>query len=458
MSEPTAPASAKAPAGATGRGFARVVGAALAGTTIEFYDFFLYGSAAALVFHKVFFPAGDPVIGILMALATYAVGFLARPVGGILFGHLGDRIGRKKTLSLSLALMGGATVLMGLVPSYDSIGVAAPVLLTLLRLVQGVALGGEWGGAILLVTEHSPKHRRGFWGAWPQTGGPLGNMVATAVLAVLGVSMTDAEFESWGWRIAFLLSAVLILIGLWLRRAVEESPQWLALQDSGRAHEGHAPLKTVLRDHKRQVTIAALANLGEKAAYYSFSIFLLSYFSEQLGLPKSTGLIAVAIGSVFQVAAMLVGGHLSDRLGRKKVNLTVAALLLVWGLVGLPLVDTKEMGLIVLAVSVGLALHGLMCGSQAAFFSELFPSAVRYTGASLGYQIATVVGGSAAPLLGVALMRQTGSTWPVGVFLAVAQLCTIAAFLWVGETKDRDPDAIPDSAPVPSPAPAAGAL
>ncbi|MGP4086232.1 MFS transporter [Streptomyces sp. KR55] len=450
----TAPAPAQ-PAGATGRGFARVIAASLAGTTIEFYDFFLYGSAAALVFNKVFFPAGDPVIGVLLALATYAVGFLARPLGGILFGHLGDRFGRRRTLALSLGLMGGSTVLIGLIPSYDTIGVAAPLILTLLRLIQGVALGGEWGGAILLVTEHAPKQRRGFWAAWPQSGGPLGNMLATGVLAVLGLVVTDAQFTSWAWRLAFLVSAVLVLVGLWLRRAVEESPQFLALQQQGNLREGHAPLRIVLRDHKREVTIAALANMGEKTAYYAFSIFLLSYFSEQLHLPKSTGLIAVAVGSVFQVAAMLLGGHLSDRLGRRNVNLTVAVLIAVWGLVGLPLVDGGHLGVITLTVSVGLALHGLMCGSQAAFFAELFPSAVRYTGASLGYQIATVLGGSAAPLLGVALMRQTGATWPVGVFLVCAELCTVAAFLWVGETKDRDPDAVAPSLPAPTPTPTA---
>ncbi|MBW4717115.1 MFS transporter [Saccharothrix obliqua] len=419
------------------KGFARVLGAGVAGTTIEFYDFFLYGTAAALVFDKVFFPVGDPLTGVLLALVTYAVGFVARPLGGVLFGHLGDRVGRRRTLSLSLVLMGGATVAIGLVPSYASIGVAAPVLLTSLRLVQGLALGGEWGGAVLLVAEHGSAARRGFWSSWPQTGGPLGNMIATGVLALLGLRVTDEQFLAWGWRIPFLLSVVLVVIGVWLRRSVEESPVFLAARESA-TDEGRAPIATVLRHHRRSVLIAALANVGEKATYYTFSIFLLSYLSRIVHMPREEVLASATIASVFQVVAIPVGGLLSDRFGRRPCSLVLAVVIAVWSLVGLPLVDGGRFPVVTTVVVVGLALHGLLTGSQAAFFAELFPSRVRYTGASLGYQAATVVGGSLAPIAGVALLQRFPSTLPVALLLCATLACTVVAFLWAGETRSRD--------------------
>ncbi|GAA1350444.1 MFS transporter [Saccharothrix algeriensis] len=420
------------------RGLARVLAASVAGTTIEFYDFFLYGTAAALVFDKVFFPVGDPLTGVLAALVTYAVGFLARPLGGVLFGHLGDRLGRRRTLSLSLVLMGGATVAIGLIPSYATIGVAAPVLLTLLRLVQGLALGGEWGGAVLLVAEHGSAARRGFWSSWPQTGGPLGNMTATGVLALLGLGVTDAEFLAWGWRVPFLLSAVLVVIGIWLRHAVEESPVFLAARESSAAGPARAPIATVLRHHREPVLIAALANVGEKATYYTFSIFLIPYLTQVVHLPKGAVLSAVTIASVFQVVAIPVGGMLADRFGRRPCSIALAVLVAVWALVGLPLVDTGRFAAVTAAVVVGLTLHGLLTGGQSAFFAELFPSEVRYTGASLGYQSATVVGGSLAPIIGVALLQRFPSTLPVALFLCATLVCTVVAFLWSGETRGRD--------------------
>lgn len=429
--------TASEPTRAPRREFSKIIAASLAGTTIEFYDFFLYGSAAALVFNEVFFPADDPVVGVLLALATYAVGFCARPAGGVLFGHLGDRLGRRKTLALSLSMMGGATVAIGLIPSYEAIGIAAPLLLTLLRLVQGVALGGEWGGAILLVTEHASHKRRGFWASWPQTGGPLGNLLATGVLALLGMAITNTQFLQWGWRLPFLVSALLVLVGLWLRRAVQESPLFTELQKSGKAQQGHAPIGSVLRHYRREVALGTLANVGEKTTYYVFSIFLLSYLAEHLHVSKNVGLTAIAIGSVFQIAAMLMGGFLSDRFGRRGLNIILAVLIAVWGFVGLPMVDSRSLAVITFVVIVGLTLHGLMTGAQVAFFPELFPSEVRYTGASLSYQLATVLGGSLAPIIGVGLMRQFGSTLPVGMFLALAEICTIIAFLWAGETGRR---------------------
>ncbi|MFG1793401.1 MFS transporter [Nocardia sp. NPDC049149] len=423
--------------GAFSARFARVVAASVAGTTIEFYDFFLYGLAAALVFDKVFFPVDDPLIGVLLALVTYAVGFLARPLGGVVFGHLGDRLGRRRTLSITLMLMGGATVAIGLIPSYATIGVAAPILLVLLRLTQGLALGGEWGGAVLLVAEHGSPARRGFWSSWPQTGGPLGNLLATGVLAVLGLGVSNAEFERWGWRIPFLLSIVLVGVGLWLRHAVAESPIFVeAKRKAGSG--GHAPVRIVLRRYRKQVLMAALADVGEKATYYTFSIFLLAYLTRVVHVPKATALTAITIASVFQAIAMVAGGALGDRYGRRVTSVTLAVLTGVWALAALPFVDSGSTVRITLVITVGLTLHGLLTGAQAPFFAELFPSEIRYTGASLGYQLATVVGGSLIPIIGVALLRRYPSTVPITLLLCLALACTAAAFLWAGETRGRD--------------------
>ncbi|PXX58386.1 metabolite-proton symporter [Nocardia tenerifensis] len=446
MENPEAPAGAR---------FARIVAASVAGTTIEFYDFFLYGLAAALVFNKVFFPAGDPLTGVLLALVTYAVGFLARPLGGVLFGHLGDRLGRRRTLSLTLLLMGGATVAIGLIPAYATIGVAAPILLVLLRLVQGLALGGEWGGAVLLVAEHGSAAHRGFWSSWPQTGGPLGNLLATGVLAALGLGVTNSQFQDWGWRIPFLLSIVLVAVGIWLRHAVEESPIFLAAQRRTAIHDGPAPVRVVLSRHRKQVLMAALADVGEKATYYTFSIFLLAYLTQVVHVPKSTALTAITIASVFQAIAIVLGGAAGDRYGRRVTSVLLAGLIALWALAGLPMVNSGSPIRITVVVTIGLTLHGLLTGAQAPFFAELFPSEIRYTGASLGYQLATIVGGSLTPIIGVALLHRYPSTLPITLLLCLMLACTAAAFLWAGETRDRDLREVTDGSPAGEPRSAA---
>ncbi|WP_394846152.1 MHS family MFS transporter [Pendulispora brunnea] len=428
----------------TKSGFAKVVGAGVAGTTIEFYDFFVYGSAAAIVFNKVFFPNTEPLVGALLALTTYAMGFLARPLGGVIFGHFGDRLGRRRTLMVSLILMGVATVAIGLVPSYATIGIAAPIVLTLLRLVQGLALGGEWGGAVFLIAEHGHDRHRGFWSSWPQTGGPLGNLVATGVLSLMSTTVTDAQFLQWGWRIPFLASALLVLVGLWLRHAVEESPIFVELQAKAKNTKKHAPLRTVLARHKRAVVLAAMAAVGEKASYYTFSIFLLTYLTEVLHRPKQIGLTAVLIASAFQAAGMLLGGWASDVVGRRRINIVLVVLLAAWAWIGLPRVDEGTFGAVLCVVLVGLVLHGLLTGAQSAFFAELFPSTVRYTGASLGYQLASVVGGSAVPLLGVALLRRYHSTAPIAWLLMGTLSLTFLAFIFAGETRKYDLRTIAD--------------
>ena len=412
----------------------RIISASLIGTTVEWYDFFLYSSAAALVFNKLFFPTADPLTGTLLAFTTYAIGFLARPIGGLVFGHFGDKIGRKKLLVLSLLLMGGATFAMGLLPTYATIGIAAPLLLTLLRLVQGFALGGEWGGAVLIVSEHGSAERRGFWASWPQCGAPGGNLLATAVLAVLAAVQTDEAFLSWGWRIPFLLSAVLVVIGLWIRLAVTESPVFLAAQRNAPAQE-KAPIVEVFRRSWRQVLIAMGARMGENVSYYVITAFILVYITESLGLAKSVGLNAVLIGSAIHFVTIPLWGLLSDKVGRRAVYLFGAVGMAVWGFVFFALLDTRSFGVMALAVTVGLVLHGAMYGPQAAFFSELFGTRVRYSGASVGYQLASILAGAVAPLIAVALLNAYGSTLPVSLYLLAMCLLTVIAVLSARETR-----------------------
>jgi metabolite-proton symporter len=412
----------------------RIVSASLIGTTVEWYDFFLYSSAAALVFNKLFFPTSDPLTGTLLAFTTYAIGFLARPIGGLVFGHFGDKVGRKKLLVISLLMMGGATFAMGLLPTYAAVGVAAPVLLTLLRLVQGFALGGEWGGAVLIVSEHGSDDRRGFWASWPQCGAPGGNLLATAVLAILAAVQTDAAFLSWGWRIPFLLSAVLVVIGLWIRLAVAESPVFLEAQRKAPAVE-KAPIVEVFRRSWRQVLIAMGARMGENVSYYVITAFILVYVTESLGLAKSVGLNAVLIGSAVHFVTIPLWGLLSDRIGRRAVYLFGAIGMAVWGFVFFAMLDTKSFGVIALATTVGLVLHGAMYGPQAAFFSELFGTRVRYSGASVGYQLASIAAGAVAPLIAVALLNAWDSTVPVSLYVVAMCTLTVIAVLVARETR-----------------------
>ncbi|WP_330277899.1 MHS family MFS transporter [Lentzea sp. NBC_00516] len=418
----------------------KVVGASLIGTTVEWYDFFLYGSAAALVFNKLFFPTADPLNGTLLAFTTYAIGFLARPLGGVVFGHFGDRLGRKKLLVLSLLLMGGATMLMGVLPTYASVGILAPILLTLLRLVQGFALGGEWGGAVLIVSEHGDAKRRGFWASWPQAGVPCGNLLATGVLAILAAVQSDEDFLAWGWRIPFLLSGVLVVIGLWIRLTVSESPIFLAAQEK-RAKEPvqeKAPVLVLLKHNWREVLIAMGARFAENVSYYVITAFILVYVVTGLGLSKSVGLNAVLIASAVHLVTIPVWGHLSDRFGRRSIYLIGAVGMGVWIFAFFALLDTKDPVLITLATTIGLVLHGAMYGPQAAFFSELFGTRVRYSGASVGYQLASIVAGALAPLIATALLKAYGASLPISIYVVITCVITVVAILLAKETRGAD--------------------
>ncbi|MFC6599204.1 MFS transporter [Kitasatospora paranensis] len=437
----SAPSAVNAPA--RPGGLARVVGASLIGTTIEWYDYFLYGSAAALVFGKLFFPHSDPLTGTLLSFLTYAIGFAARPIGALVFGHFGDRLGRKKLLVVSLLMMGISTALIGCLPTYGSIGIAAPILLTALRIVQGFALGGEWGGAVLLVSEHGDPKRRGFWASWPQGGAALGNLLAVGALTLLANVQTDATILAWGWRIPFLLSAVLVGVGLWIRLSVEESPlfrQALANSETRKAEQAReqAPLLAVLRHHWKDVLVAMGARMAENISYYVITTFILAYCVGHLKVEKQTALNAVLIASAIQFFLIPMFGALSDRIGRKPVYLAGAIGVGIWIWPFFAMVDTKSFGMITLAVTVALFFHSAMYAPQAAFFSEMFGTRMRYSGASIGAQFASVAAGAPAPLIAVALLSSYGDSTPISVYVGIAAVITVVAMLFAKETRDRD--------------------
>ncbi|WP_068924351.1 MFS transporter [Planobispora rosea] len=414
----------------------RVIVASLIGTSLEWYDFFLYGSAAALVFDKLFFPTFEPLTATLLALLTYAVGFVARPLGGVVAGHFGDRVGRKNVLVATLLLMGISTFLIGLVPGYATIGVAAPLLLVALRFLQGLGLGGEWGGAVLMSIEHGDPRRRGFNASWPQVGVPLGNLLAAGALGVLSATLSEDAFLTWGWRIPFLLSGVLVVVGLWIRLRIVESPLFAEVEQTGR--KARMPLLEVVRTHPRELASAFLARIGVDVAFYTFVTYSLSYVSTTLGLDRGVALNAVLIGSAVQLFLIPLFGALSDRVGRRPVYLAGAAATAIWVFAFFPLLDTGSFPVIALASIVALACHAAMYGPQAAFIAELFSTRLRYSGASMGYQLAGIVGGALAPIIALQLLETFGVTLAISLYVVAALALTAAGLLIAPETRDAD--------------------
>lgn len=410
----------------------RVVMASLIGTTIEWYDFFLYGSAAALVFNHLFFPQFDPLTGTLLAFATYAVGFVARPVGGIIFGHFGDRIGRKRLLMLSLVLMGGASVLIGLLPTYGRIGVAAPLALIALRLVQGFAVGGEWGGAVLMAAEHGDARRRGFWASWPQAGVAAGFLLSAGMLAVMSGLVDEAAFNAWGWRVPFLASALLVAVGWYVRNRLPESRLF---EEEVAAAPTRLPATEVLRERPLAVLLGSGLRLGENISYYVLTVFSLTFIVDISAGTKALALRALLIGAAVQFVAIPSFAALSDRIGRRPVYAFGALGLAAWSFALFPLMASGDPRQITLALVVGLVLHGAMYGPQAAMIAELFPTRIRYSGASIAYQLTSIFAGSLAPLIALGLYHFYHSALPVALYVAIACAVSGLAALLARETR-----------------------
>jgi metabolite-proton symporter len=424
----------------TPTGLRRVVVASMAGTVVEWYEFFLYGTAATLVFNKVFFSETTSELNaIFLAFATYAVGFVARPVGGVVFGHYGDKYGRKKLLQFSLLLVGVATFLMGCLPTFGQVGYWAPGLLVTLRFIQGFAVGGEWGGAVLLVAEHSPDKQRGFWASWPQAGVPVGNLLATVVLLVLTGTLSDSAFLSWGWRVAFWLSAVVVLIGYYIRTKVTDAPIFVAAQqEAERIKATSYSVVEVLKRYPRGVFTAMGLRFGENIMYYLVVTFTITYLKVQVGTDTNSILRYLLVAHAVHFVVVPLVGHLSDRFGRRPVYMVGAILGATWGFFAFPMMNSGNYVVITAAVTLGLMIHAFMYAPQPAIMAEMFPTRMRYSGVSLGYQVTSIVAGSLAPLIAVKLLDIYDSSVPIAVYLAAACAVTLVAVHFTRETNGID--------------------
>ncbi|GAA1804524.1 MFS transporter [Nesterenkonia flava] len=405
----------------------KVLGASLVGTAIEWYDFFIYGSAAALIFGPQFFPSENPLAGTLAAFATFAVGFLARPLGGIIMGHYGDRVGRKTMLMVSMLLMGVATVAIGLLPTYAAIGIWAPILLVLFRILQGVGVGGEWGGAVLMAVEYSPSNKRALYGSFPQMGLPLGIIGANVVFVIVSNILAPEAFEAWGWRIPFLFSALLVLIALYIRLQVEDSPAFKNVKESKTVAK--APMLDLFKNHTGTVLLAGIVSIAPPAIGYMYSVWMLSHRGNlgEDGVSQNMMLALIIWGALCHLVTVALGAILADRFTQKKVFLWGAGMLAVWAFPFFWLVDTAHWYNIAIAFAVILLAQSLMAGPQAALIAELFPAEVRYSGASVAYQIGSILGGGFMPLIGTSLYAAFNASWPIATYLLIMGVVSFLA-------------------------------
>ena len=416
---------------------------ALAGTSIEWYDFFLYGAAAALIFPTAFFGEATPSTALILSLLTFAAGFIARPIGGIIFGHYGDRVGRKKTLVMALILMGVSSTLIGLLPTYAMIGVTAPILLTSLRFAQGLAIGGQWGGAMLLVTESAPSNKRGYYGAFAQAGAPVGVILANLAFIITSSLVSEESFYAWGWRIPFLASAVLIAISMYIQLNLEDTKAFKELQAAQESNRNNkavitrSPILEAVKKYPGRIALAAGAFLSIQVTFYILIAFLLAYGVSSAEISRDDMLTAVLIASAIMVPLQFMFSSYSDRHGRKGIFMAGAVLTGLWAFVIFPLVDTGNFWLIVMAITGGLSFVGMMYGPQAAFFTELFSTEVRYSGATLGYQFGAILGGAFAPTIAAFLWNNYGIFW-VSVYILFASLLTLLSVMALTETYQTD--------------------
>lgn len=411
----------------------RVLIASLVGSSIEWFDYFLYGTMAALVFNQLFFVNEDPTVGLLLAYASFALSFFIRPFGGIIFSHIGDRIGRKKTLVLTLSLMGAATFAMGILPTYQAIGVAAPIILITLRLIQGLGIGGEWGGALLLATEYAPPERRGFFGSIPQMGVTIGMVMGTLALWLMSL-LPEQQFMSWGWRVPFIFSALLVVFGLWIRKGIDETPEFKEVQQKGEIPK--LPIVDTLRYYWKEVLITIGAKVVETAPFYIFSTFIVSYATSTLGFSRSAVLGSVMVSTVITTILIPIMGSLSDRVGRKKMYIAGTLAMMAFAFPYFWMIHQGSVLMLVLATIIGLGIiWAPITAVLGTMFSEIFDAKVRYTGVSLGYQIGAAVAGGTAPLVATALLASFDNSYvPVALYIMFTAVVSLIA-IWAVKSR-----------------------
>ncbi|USK32062.1 MHS family MFS transporter [Bacillus sp. F19] len=418
--------------------------ASLIGSSIEWYDYFLYGTIAALIFSKLYFPSGDPVVGLMLAYTSFALPFFIRPLGGVIFSHIGDKIGRKKTLVMTLSLMGGATVLIGFLPTYEAIGIWAPILLITLRLIQGLGIGGEWGGALLLATEYAPPKKRGFFGSIPQMGVTIGLLLGTLSISLMTL-LPNAQFEAWGWRVPFILSALLVFIGLWIRNGIDETPAFQEAKESGNISK--VPLIDTFKYHWKEVLVAVGAKVVETAPFYIFGTFIISYATGTLGFERSSTLNAVTIATLITTIMIPFMGKLSDKVGRKPLYIGGTVAMILFAFPYFYLLSLDSVLWLTVATIIGLGIiWAPITAVLGTMFSEIFSTSVRYTGVTVGYQLGAAIAGGTAPLIATALLNAYDNSFvPVALYIIAASIISLIAVSFTRETRPIDTDGQPQS-------------